>query len=118
MKARLKSWSNSRRFKQILALAGGLLVAAPLFAQANGGGAAAAAGYNPGDWARPLAALIGLGIAAGLCGIGQGKAIAAAEEGAARNPGAWNSIRFALILGLAFIESLTLYVFVIVFIKT
>ncbi|MGH9534326.1 MAG: ATP synthase F0 subunit C [Terriglobales bacterium] len=104
-----------RRFWQFATALAALMAATPLLAQA----APAAAGhYSPATWAAPLAAVIGLGIAAGLCGIGQGLAAAAAAEGAARNPGAWNFIRFALILGLVFTESLTLYVFVIVFIKT
>ena len=50
-----------------------------------------------------------MGIAAGLCGLGQGKAVASAAEAMARNPGASGGIRFALILGLALIESLALY---------
>ena len=40
------------------------------------------------------------------------KAVAAAVEGMARNPGAAGAIRFALILGLALIESLALYTLV------
>src|SRR5258708_11377131 len=62
-----------------------------------------------------VAALISMAIASGLCGLGQGKAIAAAAEGIARNPGAFPSIRFSLILGLALIESLALYVLVLAF---
>ena len=58
-----------------------------------------------------------MAIASGLCGLGQAKAVAAAAEGMARNPAAAGAIRFALILGLALIESLALYTFVIIFIK-
>jgi F-type H+-transporting ATPase subunit c len=58
--------------------------------------------------------MIGLGIAGGLCGIGQGKAVAGAAEALARNPGAADGIRFALILGLVFIETLTIYALAIV----
>ena len=47
----------------------------------------------------------------------QGNAIKAAAEGIARNPSAFPSIRFALIFGLALIESLALYVLVIIFVK-
>ena len=64
----------------------------------------------------PLAAGIGMGIASGLCGIGQGKATAGSAEALARNPGARPGIFLFLILGLAFIESLALYTFVIIFI--
>ena len=45
------------------------------------------------------AAYIAMGIASGLCGLGQGKAAASAAEAMARNPGAQAGIRFALILG-------------------
>ncbi|MBI3896425.1 MAG: ATP synthase F0 subunit C [Acidobacteria bacterium] len=58
-----------------------------------------------------------MAIASSFCGLAQGKAAAAAAEGMARNPGATAAIRLALILGLAFIESLALYTFVIIFIK-
>ena len=57
-----------------------------------------------------------MGIASGLCGIGQGKAAASSAEALARNPGARPGIFLFLILGLAFIESLALYTFVIIFI--
>ena len=56
-------------------------------------------------------------IAAGLCGLGQGKATASATEALARNPGARPGIFLFLILGLAFIESLALYTFVIILLK-
>ena len=64
-----------------------------------------------------VAAAIGLGIAAAGCGVGQGKATAAACEGTARNPGASGAILTKFIIGVALIESLTLYALVIVFIK-
>jgi F-type H+-transporting ATPase subunit c len=73
---------------------------------AEGGGIGKGLGY--------LGAGIGFGIAAGLCGIGQGRVAAAACEGMARNPGAYNRVQLALILGLAFIETLVLFTFVIV----
>src|SRR6202166_2401958 len=61
--------------------------------------------------------VVGMGIASGLCGIGQGRAAAGAAEAIARNPGANANIRLALILGLAFIESLAIYTLVVVFLK-
>lgn len=79
-----------------------LLGATPLLAQ---GGAAAPA--------LKLGA-IGMGIASGICGIGQGMATKGATEGLARNPGAVAHIRFAFIFGLVLIESLALYTFAIV----
>ena len=51
------------------------------------------------------------------CAMAQGKAIYAACEGLARNPGAAPSIRFVLLLGLVLIESLALYTLLIVFVK-
>jgi F-type H+-transporting ATPase subunit c len=65
----------------------------------------------------PIGAGIGMAIASGLCGIGQGMAVKGCAEGTARNPGATGAIRFFLILGLVFIESLALYTLVIIFIK-
>ena len=84
-----------------------LLLASPIFAQAPGGGGT--------DWHLPFAYLA-MGIASGLCGLGQGKAVASAAEAMARNPGAQGAIRFALILGLVLIESLGLYTLVITYI--
>jgi len=74
-----------------------LLIAVPAFAQTGGGITDKSIG------------ILGLGIAGGLCGIGQGKAVSGAAEAIARNPGAQAGIRFALILGLVFIETLTIY---------
>lgn len=96
---------------KLMMLAFGLLaLASPIFAQeATGKGSAA-------DLNRKAAAYIAMGIAAGLCGIGQGRATASAAEAMARNPGAIAAIRVALILGLVLIESLALYTLVITFI--
>jgi F-type H+-transporting ATPase subunit c len=84
-----------------------------MFAQGGQAGAPAAAP----NWAVPIGAGIGMAIASGLCGIGQGKATASAAEALARNPGARPGIQLALILGLALIESLALYTFIIIFAK-
>ncbi len=67
-------------------------------------------------WIKPFAAIaagIGFGLAAGLCGLGQGRAAGSAVDAMARQPGNTNRIQTAMILGLAFIESLVLFVFVI-----
>ena len=56
-----------------------------------------------------------IGIAAFGCGMGQGRAAAAALEGIARNPNASGKILVPLILGLALIESLAIYALVIAF---
>jgi F-type H+-transporting ATPase subunit c len=88
-----------------------MFLAVPMFAQ---GGTTAAGGGNP--WV-PVTAGFSMAIASGLCALGQGKAVAGAAEGMARNPGASAAIRFALILGLVLIESLALYTFAIIFVK-
>jgi F-type H+-transporting ATPase subunit c len=69
-----------------------------------------------GGWVGPFAVIaagIGMGIASGLCGLGQGRATAGAVDAIARQPGAAARIQTAMIIGLALIESLALYVFVI-----
>jgi len=87
-----------------------MCVATPVFAQ---GETAAHAGVN---WVA-ITSGFAMAIASGLCGLGQGKATAAATEALARNPGARPGIQLALILGLALIESLALYTLVIIFAK-
>ena len=87
-----------------------LCFAMPVFAQ---GGEAAASGVN---WVA-IAAGFSMAIASAICGLGQGKATAAAMEGLARNPAARPGIQLGLIIGLAFIESLALYTLVIIFVK-
>ena len=82
------------------------VVAAPASAQ-SGGASDVAWGY--------MAAGFSMAIASAVCGLAQAKATAAACEGMARNPGSSDAIRFALILGLALIESLALYTLVITF---
>ena len=84
-----------------------LLLAVPAFAQTSGG--------NGTINLVPIGAGIGMAIAAGLCGLGQGKATGSAVEALARNPGARAGIQLLLVLGLAFIESLTLFTLVIIF---
>ena len=86
-----------------------MFLATPAFAQG-----AAQGGLN----LNSLAVGIGMGIAAGLCGLGQGRATASAAEALARNPGARPGIQLFLFLGLAFIESLTLFTFVLLFLRT
>ncbi len=87
-----------------------LFLAAPAFAQAQGGN-------TVGSGLIAIAAGLGMGLAAGLCGLGQGRATASATEALARNPGARPGILLLLTLGLAFIESLSLFTLVIVFVK-
>jgi F-type H+-transporting ATPase subunit c len=100
------------KLKTVLMLLVLFIVAAPLFAQ---GGATASADEHA-KWVV-ITAGFSMAIASGLCGLAQAKAVASAAEGMARNPGASGAIRFALILGLALIESLALYTLVIIFAK-
>lgn len=101
-----------KNIKTILLFAALILVATSMFAQET---AATAPDANRVLWG-PISAAFVLGIAAAAGAIGQGKAIAAACEGIARNPGAAGAIRLAMIIGLALIESLVIYALVIAFI--
>ena len=60
-----------------------------------------------------LAAGLGMGLGSFGTGIGQGLAIKSAVEGVARNPGASGKILTTMMIGLAMIESLAIYVFVV-----
>ncbi|MDX2479331.1 MAG: ATP synthase F0 subunit C [Desulfuromusa sp.] len=60
-----------------------------------------------------VAAGLGMGLGTVGTGIGQGMAIKAACEGVARNPGASGKILTTMMIGLAMVESLAIYVFVV-----
>jgi F-type H+-transporting ATPase subunit c len=62
-----------------------------------------------------LAANLGVGIAAFGSALGQGRMAASAMESIGRNPNAAGQIFTPMLLGLAFIEALTLYALVIGF---
>jgi F-type H+-transporting ATPase subunit c len=101
------------RTKLLILMALFLLIAAvPAFAQ----GTAATPGVSAGEL-KYVGAAIGMAIASGLCGLGQGKAVSSAAEAVARNPGAKEGIQTLLVLGLAFIESLAIFTLLIVFVK-
>ena len=87
-----------------------LFLAVPAFAQTAGEA-------STGHGLIAIAAGLGMGLAAGLCGLGQGRATASATEALARNPGARAGILLLLTLGLAFMESLSLFTLVIIFVK-
>ena len=86
-----------------------LALATPLFA-------AEGAAVGATNWVA-ITSGFAMAIASAVCGLAQAKAVAAACEGMARNPGASAAIRFALILGLALIESLALYTLVIILVQ-
>ena len=73
---------------------------------------ASATGATIAQWSV-ITAGFALAFAAAFGALGQGKAVSAAVEGIARNPGAAGDIRGSLILGLVLIESLVIYVLVI-----
>jgi len=97
--------NSTRLFLLSLAL---LALVSPMFAQEAG-----AAGAGQINWVK-VASVFAMAIASAGCGLAQARAVAASAEGLARNPVAAGSIRFALILGLALIESLALYTLVII----
>jgi F-type H+-transporting ATPase subunit c len=70
--------------------------------------------FDSNSW---LAAAAGFAIGIAALGgtMGQGRAAAAALEGISRNPGAAARIQTPMILGLALIESLVLFAWVIAF---
>jgi len=86
-----------------------MFLAVPVFAQGGEAG-------NAVNWVA-IAAGFSMAIASAVCGLAQGRATAAAAEAFGRNPAARAGIQFALILGLALIESLALYTLVIIFAK-
>jgi F-type H+-transporting ATPase subunit c len=88
-----------------------LVIATPAFAQEAEGEDGGAV-----NWVA-LTSGFSMAIASAVCGLAQGRAISAACEGLARNPGAAPAIRFALLLGLVLIESLALYTLFIIFVK-
>ena len=82
---------------------------APVYAQEPAAGATSA---QVAQWSI-ITAGFALAFAAGLAALAQGKAVAAASEAIARNPGAAGDIRGSLLLGLVLIESLAIYVLLI-----
>ncbi len=87
-----------------------LALVAPVFAQGEAG---AAAGAKKDQWLL-ISAGFGMAIAAAGCGYAQSRALSAACEGVSRNPGATDTIRLFIFLGLAFIEFLALLTFVVI----
>jgi F-type H+-transporting ATPase subunit c len=102
--------SLKSKLSVILAVATALvLVPAMAFAQE--------AGANKFESHKWLAASAGFAIGLAALGgtMGQSRAAAAALEGISRNPGAAARIQTPMILGLALIESLVLFAWVIAF---
>jgi F-type H+-transporting ATPase subunit c len=98
--------------RRSLMVAAMMVLAAPGLAFAQ----TAAASGDARAWVGPYAVLVAgfaMAFAAGLCGLGQGRAVAAAVDAMARQPGAAARIQTAMIIGLALIESLAIYVLVV-----
>ena len=93
---------------------GTILIALGVFLVAS---VAFAAEGGASDPYASLAAGLGIGIAALGGSLGQGRAVAAALEGIARNPAAAGKLLAPMIIGLALIESLVIYAFLVTFVK-
>jgi F-type H+-transporting ATPase subunit c len=97
----------------VFMLATTLVLGVAAFAVAAEG--AAGQGDSSAKAAIALAAGLAIGAAAFGAALGQGRMAAAAMESIGRNPNAADRIQLPMILGLAFIEALALYGFVIAF---
>jgi F-type H+-transporting ATPase subunit c len=89
-----------------------LLLAPAVFAQA----AAAEPAAGGVNW-KIIATAAGMAVAAAFCGLAQSRVASAACEGMARNPGAADVIRGAMILGLVFIETLVLFTLAMIYLN-
>lgn len=99
--------------KQMFVALASLFVSSLAFAQEAATAATQTAGVDRGMIA--LAAGLAIGIAAFGGAISQARTATAALEGIARNPAAQDKIFTPMIIGLALIESLVIYAFVIAF---
>ncbi len=104
-----------RRFGMVISAAATILLVSPMLAMAQEAAAAAGGGSPLRAGLIALAANIGIGIAAFGSAIGQGRMVASAMESIGRNPNSAGQIFTPMIIGLAFIEALTLYALVIAF---
>jgi len=104
-----------RRLGMVISAAAMILLVSPLIAMAQEAAAAGGGGSPLRAGLIALAANIGIGIAAFGSAIGQGRMVASAMESIGRNPNSAGQIFTPMIIGLAFIEALTLYALVIAF---
>ena len=92
-----------------------VVAASPMLAMAQGAGGSAG-----GDSLRAGLIALGAGLAIGIaafgCGMGQGRLAASAMESLGRNPNSEPQVRTWMIVGLAFVESLSLYALLIAYI--
>jgi len=104
-----------KRIAKVIAAAAIVLLASPILALAQEAATTGGEGALRGGLIA-LAANVGIGIAAFGSALGQGRMVASAMESIGRNPNSAGQIFTPMIIGLAFIEALTLYAFVIAFI--
>lgn len=88
-----------------------LLVAPSVLAQAEG----AQTGITDTTF-KYLGAAFGIAIAAAAAAYGDSRAISAACEGVARNPGAGGRIQTMMLIGVVFIETLVLITFGVIYV--
>jgi F-type H+-transporting ATPase subunit c len=98
----------------LLLVAGSAIAQQPVSAPGPTGNPPTAGTYS---WVIPALGSFAVGLAAFGAALGDGRAISAACEGTARNPGAGQRIFTMLILGLALIETLVLFTFLTVLIS-
>ncbi len=103
-----------RRFSTVLIALFGVLIALP--ALAAGEPASATLVLKKYYMFVAMGGAIGLGLAAGGGGIGQGHAVNGTVLATARNPGLSGKLLTLMMIGLAMIESLVIYMLVIVLI--
>jgi F-type H+-transporting ATPase subunit c len=103
-------------FLLVMVALAGLAAATEAPATGAGGGNPTSGGSAWFFTAVAVASVLGLAIAAAGCGIAQGNAVARAVESIARQPESASRILTVSMIGLAFIESLTIYVLVVVLI--
>jgi F-type H+-transporting ATPase subunit c len=96
---------SKKMTRAALSLCALIFAAAPALAQQP-------AAANDGSFSERGLAYIAAGIGLAIA-LGQGRVASAACEGAARNPGAAGRIQILMILGLAFIETMMIFTFVI-----
>ncbi|HTW87683.1 MAG TPA: ATP synthase F0 subunit C [Candidatus Binataceae bacterium] len=105
-------------FRKVLAWLGcaaAIVMASPMLAMAQQG-AAGGGGEGLRSGLIALGAGLAIGVAALGCGLGQGRLAASAMESLGRNPNSEPQIRTWMIVGLAFVESLSLYALLIAYI--
>lgn len=102
-----------RKLGTITAMVTTAVLMSPLLAMAQDAATAAAMGHPLRAGLIAISANIGVGIAAFGSALGQGRLGASAMESIGRNPNSAGALFTPMIIGLAFIEALTLYALVV-----